>query len=87
MTAFGWQTAPPQFNEVVLATNSVCPHSQEASHRDIGLQKFRPVQHGAQLFHLRPAAGGTGVVHAASAPRILSAPTVSNTYKLIGSIN
>jgi hypothetical protein len=82
MIASGRQTAPPQVidYEVVLVTNSACPLQSEASPRVSDLHRValtapvRPALMAELCQHLAP-----GIVHAASASRILSVPTVSCT--------
>jgi hypothetical protein len=84
MNASGWQTAPPQVVdlEVVLATNSACLLSLEASPRVPDLpcdvrSALSPSALKAELFqHLAPVIEFRS---RASASRILSAPTVSHT--------
>ena len=84
MIASGWQTAPPQVSnlEVVLVTNSACQLAFEASPRVIDLHRAAPPASfenavAAELFtHLAPV---IGIPSRASAPRILSATTVSRT--------
>jgi len=79
MIASGWRTAPPQVSdfEVVLATNSVCLFSLEASPRvpDLpGMAQSAPSQGAltAELFQqLAPVIGSRS---RASASRLLSAP-------------
>jgi hypothetical protein len=84
MIASGWRTAPPQVAdfEVVLVTNSACLLSLEASSRvpdppcvaQFALAQSTPT---AELFqHLAPVIEFRS---RASASRILSAPTVSQT--------
>jgi hypothetical protein len=84
MIASGWRTAPPQVTdfEVVLVTNSACLLPLEASSRvpdppcvaQSALSQSTPT---AELFqHLAPVIEFRS---RASAPRTLSAPTVSYT--------
>jgi hypothetical protein len=84
MIASGWQTAPPQVSdfEVVSVTKSACPRLFEASPRVSDLHRAAVAASfadavAAELFaHLAPLAG---FLSRASAPRILSAPTVNCT--------
>jgi hypothetical protein len=79
MIASGWRTAPPQVThlEVVLATNSACQLSLEASRRVPDLPRVAPRKlsrstPGPELFqHLAPVIESRS---RASAPRTLSAP-------------
>jgi hypothetical protein len=79
MIASGWRTAPPQVYdfEVVLATNSACQLSLEASPRVPDLpcvapRKLSQSTRRAELFqHLAPV---VEFCSRASAPRLLSAP-------------
>ena len=82
MIASGWQTAPPQVSdsEVVSVTKSACPRLFEASlrvsdlHRAAVAASFAGAVAAEWFAPLAPVAG----FHArASAPRILSAPTVN----------
>lgn len=80
MTASGWRTAPPQNpafgSDAVLVTNSRCLLSLEASLRgsDLHFVAQSTLFQSAATAHLIPV-----IAHAASASRILSAPTVSHT--------
>jgi hypothetical protein len=82
MIASGWQTAPPQVSdfEVVSVTKSACPRSFEASlrvsdlHRAAVAASFAGAVAAEWFAPLAPVAGSFS---RASAPRILSAPTVN----------
>src|SRR5271156_5695990 len=69
MIASGWQTAPPQTIEVVMATKSAAPQSLEATLRESNLHSFVPSHFSrsafwSQLFRHRAAAAGIGVLAA-----------------------
>ena len=83
MIASGWQTAPPQLTEVVLATKSAALQLLEAPYRGTEFQSFVPSHSqsgfGTQLIKHRVAAARFGNVPVASASPFLSELSVSSS--------
>ncbi len=83
MIASGWQTAPPQLTEVVLATKSAALQLLEAPSRGTEFQSFVPSRSqsgfGAQLIQHRLAAARFGIVPVASASPFLSELSVCSS--------